>query len=162
MVNGIFYLVLILCIHLSSSFNKVFIFFSFLFFWAQVTQQIYIAEEWAKKAHEDLHREAQSRSAVEKTAGDLKQDFDRLNNEVKEVKKAHASAEAGLKNVTKQADDLRIQFRQSEEKLTTEMQAVSTLKAELARTKEEARLGMLSRRLWQPHMIVESVILRSG
>ena len=78
------------------------------------------------------------------------------------MKKAHASAYAGLKNVTKQADDLRIQLRQSEEKLTTEQQAVSTLKAELARTKEEARLGMLSRRLWQPHMIVESVILRSG
>ena len=78
------------------------------------------------------------------------------------MKKAHASAYASLKNVTKQADDLRIQLRQSEEKLTTEQQAVSTLKAELARTKEEARLGMLSRRLWQPHMIVESVILRSG
>ena len=57
------------------------------------------------------------------------------------MKKAHASAYAGLKNVTKQADDLRIQLRQSEEKLTTEQQAVSTLKAELARTKEEARLA---------------------
>ena len=88
-----------------------------------------------------MHREAQSRFAAEKTAGDLKQDFDRLNNEIKEVKKAHASADAGLKNVTKQADDLRIQLRQFEEKLTTEQQAVSTLKAELARTKEEARLA---------------------
>ena len=55
-----------------------------------------------------MHREAQSRSAAEKTAGDLKQDFDCLNNEVKEMKKAHASADAGLKNVIKQADDLRI------------------------------------------------------
>ena len=88
-----------------------------------------------------MHRDAQSRSAAEKTAGDLKQDFDRLNNEIKEVKKAHASVEAGLKNATKQADDLRIQLRQSEEKLTAEQQAVSTLKAELARTKEEARLA---------------------
>ena len=68
MVNGIFYLVLILCTHLSSSFKKVFI----SLFWAQVTQQIYIAEEWAKKAREDLHREAQSRFASEKTAGNLK------------------------------------------------------------------------------------------
>ena len=58
-----------------------------------------------------MHREAQSRSTAEKTAGDLKQDFDRLNNEIKEVKKAHASADTGLKNVTKQADDLRIQLR---------------------------------------------------
>ena len=57
------------------------------------------------------------------------------------MKKAHASAEAGLKNATKQADDLRIQLRKSEEKLTAEQQVVSTLKAELARTKEEARLA---------------------
>ena len=55
-----------------------------------------------------MHREAQSRSTAEKAAGDLKQDFDRLNNEIKEAKKAHASAEAGLKNATKQADDLQI------------------------------------------------------
>ena len=136
MVSGIFYLVLILCTPLSSCFNRIFISFR-----AQVTQQIFVAEEWAKKAREDLHREVQSRSAAEKTAGDLKQDFDRLNNEIKEVKKAHASAEASLKNATNQADDLRIQLHQSKEKLTTEQQALSTLKVELARTKEEARLA---------------------
>ena len=67
-----------------------------------------------------MHREAQSRSTAEKTVGDLKQDFDCLNNETKEVKKAHASAEAGLKNATKQADDLRVQLRKSKEKLTAE------------------------------------------
>ena len=92
-------------------------------------------------AREDLHKEAQSHCATEKAAGDLKQDFDRLNNEVKEVKRAHASAEAGLKNATKQADDLCIQLRQSEEKLTTERQAVSALNAEVAKIKEEARLA---------------------
>ena len=124
-----------MCIYLSSSSNKVFT------FWAQVTQQVYVVEEWAKKAREDLHREVQSRSAAERTAGDLKQDFDCLNDEVKEVKKAHASAEAGLKNATKQADDLCIQLRQSEEKLTTERQAVSALNAEVAKIKEEARLA---------------------
>ena len=88
-----------------------------------------------------MHKKAQSRCATEKAAGDLKQDFDRLNNEVKEVKRAHASAEAGLKNATKQADDLCIQLRQSEEKLTTERQAVSALNAEVAKIKEEARLA---------------------
>lgn len=139
MVSGIFYLVSILCTLLSSCFNRVFTSFR-----ARVTQQIFVAEEWAKKAHEDLYREAQSHSAAEKAAGDLKQDFDRQNNEIKEVKKAHASAEAGLKNAEKQAEDLRIQLRQSEEKLTTEQQAVSTLKAELARTKEEARLARVA------------------
>ncbi|XP_050241220.1 uncharacterized protein LOC126690130 [Quercus robur] len=108
---------------------------------AQVTQQIYVAEEWAKKAREDMHKEAQSRSAAERAAGDLKRDFDRQGNELKEVKKANASAEAGLKNAEKQADELRKQLRHSEERLAAEQQAVSELKAELARTKEEARLS---------------------
>ena len=74
---------------------------------AQVTQQIFVAEEWAKKAREDLHSEAQSRCAAERTAGDLRQENDRLSNEVKEAKKGRASAEAGLKNAIKQVEDLR-------------------------------------------------------
>ena len=53
---------------------------------------------------------------------------------MKEVKKAHASAEAGVKNAEKQAEELRVKLREKQ-------QAVSTLKAELARTKEEARLA---------------------
>ena len=108
---------------------------------AQVTQQIFVAEEWAKKSCEDLHSEAQSRCVAEKTAGDLRQENDRLSSEVKEAKKGRASTEAGLKNATKQAKDLRQQFRQSEEKLVTEKQAVANLKAKLAKVKEEACLA---------------------
>ncbi|XP_050259322.1 actin cytoskeleton-regulatory complex protein PAN1-like [Quercus robur] len=107
----------------------------------EVTQQIYVAEEWAKKAREDMHREAQSRTAAERVAGDLKRDLDRQDNELKEVRKANANAEAGLKNAEKQADELRKQLRHSEERLSAEQQAVSELKAELARAKEEARLS---------------------
>ena len=88
-----------------------------------------------------MHREAQSRSAAERAAGDLKRDLDRQGNELKEVKKANASAEAGLKNAEKQADDLRKQLRHSEERLAAEQQAILELKAELASTKEEARLS---------------------
>ena len=39
---------------------------------------------------------------------------------MKEAKKGRASAEAGLKNATKQAEDLRLQLRQSKENLVTE------------------------------------------
>ena len=78
------------------------ILFNYAFaFTVQVTQQIFVAEEWAKKAREDLHNEAQSRCAVERTSGDLKKENDSLSNEVKEAKKGQASAEAGLKNATK-------------------------------------------------------------
>ena len=107
----------------------------------QVTQQIFVAEEWAKKAREDLHNEAQSRRIAERTTGFLKKENDSLSHEVKEAKKGRESAEAGLKNATKQADDLRLQLRQSEENLGTEKQAVSDLKAELAKVKGEARLA---------------------
>ena len=76
----------------------------------QVTQQIFVVEEWAKKACEDLHNEAQSRRIAERTTGDLKKEKDSLSHEVKEAKKGRASAEAGLKNATKQAEDLRLQL----------------------------------------------------
>ena len=64
-----------------------------------------------------------------------------MSNEIKEAKKGRVSAEAGLKNATKQAEDLCLQLRQSEENLVTEKQAVSDLKAELAKVKGEARLA---------------------
>ena len=85
----------------------------------QVTQQIFVAEEWAKKAREDLHNKAQSRCAAERTVGDLKKENDGLSHEVKEAKKGRASAEAGLKNATKQAEALRLQLHQSKENLVT-------------------------------------------
>ncbi|XP_050242409.1 uncharacterized protein LOC126691405 [Quercus robur] len=108
---------------------------------AKVTQQIYIAEEWAKQAREDAHKEAQSRATAKRAASDLKRDLDRKDHELKEIKKANASAEAGLKTAEKQTEELRKQLRHSEEKLSAEQQAVSELKAELARAKEEARLS---------------------
>ena len=108
---------------------------------AQVTQQIFVAEEWAKKAREDLNSEAQSCLAAEMAASDLRQGKDRLSSEVKEAQKGRARAEAGLKNTTKQVEDLRQQLRQSEANLATEKQTISDLKAELAKVKEAAHMA---------------------
>ena len=72
----------------------------------QVTQQIFVAKEWAKKAREDLHTEVQSCIAAEKATGALRLEKDRLNNEVKDAQKARASAEAGLKTTTQQAEEM--------------------------------------------------------
>ena len=107
----------------------------------QVSQQIFVAEEWAKKAREDLHAEVQSRNAAEKAAGVLRLERDHLNNEVKEAQKARASAEAGLKTTTKQAEDLRQQLHLSKINLATKKQMVSDLKAELSKAKEAARVA---------------------
>ena len=67
----------------------------------QVTQQIFVAEEWAKKSREDLNTEVQSRLVAEKATGALRLKKDRLNKEIKEALKARDSAEAGLKTTTK-------------------------------------------------------------
>ena len=107
----------------------------------QVTQQIFVAEEWAKKAHEDLNTEVQSRLAAEKATGILRLEKDRLGKEIKEALKARDSAEAGLKTTTKQAEDLRQQLHLSEINLATEKQMVSNLKAELSKAKEATRVA---------------------
>ena len=67
-----------------------------------------------------MHNEALSHYTAKKATADLKLDFERQDKEMKEVKKAHASAEAGVKNAEKQAEELRVNLRQSEEKLTAE------------------------------------------
>ena len=107
----------------------------------QVTQQIFVAKEWVKKAREDLHTKVQSRIAAEKATGALRLEKDRLNKEVKDALKARDNAEAGLKTTTQQAEDMRKQLHMSEINLATEKQMVSDLKAELSKTKEAARLS---------------------
>ena len=108
---------------------------------AQVTQQIFVAEEWAKKSREDLNTEVQSRLAAEKATGVLRLEKDHLNKEIKEALKDSDSAEARLKTTTKQVKDMRQQLHLSEINLTTEKQMVLDLKAELSKTKEVARLA---------------------
>ena len=103
--------------------------------------QIFVAEEWAKKAREGLHTEVQSRIAAKKETGALRLEKDHLNKEVKDALKARDNAEAGLKTTTQQAEEMRKQLHMSEINLATEKQMVSDLKAELSKAKEAARLA---------------------
>ena len=107
----------------------------------QVTQQIFVAEEWAKNSREELNAEVQSRLAVEKAASAFKLEKERLNKEIKEAYKAWDSAEVGLKTTTKQAEDMRQQLHLSEINLVTKKQMVSNLKAQLLQAKKAARLA---------------------
>ena len=72
----------------------------------QVTQQIFVAEEWAKKSWENLNTKVQSCLAVEKAAGALRLEKEHLGKEIKEALKARDNAEASLKTTTKQAEDM--------------------------------------------------------
>ena len=107
----------------------------------QATQQIFVAEEWAKKSCEDLNTKVQSRLAAEKATGVLRLEKDLLSMEIREALKARDSAEAGLRTTTKQAEDMHQQLYQSKINLATEKQMVLDLKAKLLKTKEVARLA---------------------
>ena len=107
----------------------------------QVTQQIFVVKEWAKKSREDLNIEVQSRLAVKKATGVLRLEKDLLIMEIREALKARDSAEAGLRTTTKQAEDMHQQLYQSEINLATEKQMVLDLKAKLLKTKEVAHLA---------------------
>ena len=108
---------------------------------AQVTQQIFVVEKWAKKSRKDLNIEVQSRLATEKATSVLRLEKDRLTKEIKEALKAQDSAKASLKTTTKQAKEMRQQLYMFEINLATEKQMVSDLKVELIKTKETARLA---------------------
>ena len=64
-----------------------------------------MAEEWVKDARNEAKVEAHSRSNIEKTLGNLKENQANLSKQLKEAIRARDSADAGLKNAEKQADD---------------------------------------------------------
>ena len=75
-----------------------------LFYW-QITQQVFVAEEFCRGNRSLADVEAQSRAEVEKTVGSLKHDHLELTEKFKESEKRRKSAEAGLKSAETQAED---------------------------------------------------------
>ena len=63
----------------------------------QVTQQIFVAEEWVKNSLDEVNAEVQSRLVVKIVVGVLRLEKESLSEKVKEAIKARDSAEAGLK-----------------------------------------------------------------
>ena len=54
----------------------------------QVTQQIYVAEEWVKNSQEEVNAKVQSRLAAEKVVGVLRLEKESLSEKIKEAIKA--------------------------------------------------------------------------
>ena len=71
----------------------------------QITQQVFVAEEWYRDARKWADAEALSRVEIEKTLRAIKQEQYELTERLKEAKSAHLSTEAGLKSTEKQAED---------------------------------------------------------
>ena len=58
----------------------------------QVTQQVFMAEEWVHNAYKEANAEALSRADVEKSLGALKQEQVELSEMLKEAVQARKSA----------------------------------------------------------------------
>ena len=97
----------------------------------QVTQQIFVAEDWVRNAHKEANAVDLARADVEKSLGALKQEQVKLFEKLKEADQACRSAEAGLKTVERQAEDQRQKLHLIEIDLATEKQLVIDLKAKL-------------------------------
>ena len=71
----------------------------------QLTQQVYVAEEWVRNARDEVRAETDSRLEVEKTLGALKEEHAQLAKKSMEADKVRQSAEAGLKTTKRQIKD---------------------------------------------------------
>ena len=88
----------------------MFLFLTHIFFFVifgQITQQIFVAEEWYHDARKQADAKALTRADIEKTLGAVKQEQFELIEELKEVNSARSSAEARLKAAESQAEDQR-------------------------------------------------------
>ena len=69
----------------------------------QITQQVFVAEEWNKKAHLEAQAAVYSRDEAEKSLGKFKEDCTDLSEKLKKVTNERNSLDAGLKNAENQA-----------------------------------------------------------
>ena len=107
----------------------------------QITQQVYMAEEWIRDAHKEVEAEALSRADVEKSLRAFKQEQVEMSEKLKAADQAYLSAKASLKTVERQAKDQCQKLHLIEIDLATERQLVRDLKADLQKTKEAALLA---------------------
>ena len=73
----------------------------------QVTQQVYVAEDWVRSANNNLDIEIQNKHNVEKALSVANHEKTQLAEKLKAAESARKNAEAGLKNAEAQAEDQR-------------------------------------------------------
>ncbi|XP_030962335.1 uncharacterized protein LOC115983716 [Quercus lobata] len=98
---------------------------------AMITQQVFVAEKWYRNARKLTDTEALFCAEIEKMLEAIKQEQYELTEKLKDAQLGHLSAEAGLKNAEKQAEDQRQKLHVIEINLATEKQVVLNLKAAL-------------------------------
>ena len=86
----------------------------------QVTQQVYVAEDWACNANNKFEAEAQTQRDIKKALGTTNHEKMQLAEKLKAAESACQSAEARLKNVEAQVEDQRKQLYTTQLNLATE------------------------------------------
>lgn len=104
----------------------------------QVTQQVFVAEECVKSAHNKFEAESNFRCDVEKALGSVKEEKTQLAEKLKTSEDERQRPLAGLKTAEAQAEDQHKLLFTTELNLATEKAMVLSLKAELEKVKAEA------------------------
>ena len=107
------------------------VFLIILFISMQVTQQVYVAEDWVRSTNNNLNVEIQNRHDVEKALGVANHEKTQLAEKLKAAESTRKSAEAGLKNAKAQAEDQCKEPYTTQLNIATKQAAILDLKAKL-------------------------------
>ena len=107
----------------------------------QVTQQVYVAENWVRSAPNSLNAEIQNRHDVEKALNAANHEKTQLVEKLKVVENERKSAEARLKSAKAQVEDQRKELYTTQLNLATEKAAVLDLKSKLQRVEEALKVA---------------------
>ena len=97
----------------------------------QVTQQVYVVEDWVRTAHNKFDAEVQTQREIEKALSTANHEKTQLVEKFKAAENARQSAETGLKTAETQAKNQRKQLYTTQINLATKKAAVLDLKAKL-------------------------------
>ena len=97
-------------------------------------------EDWVKSARSKARAAFDARSEVEVELGALKENHSKMAEQLKEAVRVRNSAEASLKTIEKQFEDIHKQLHYIEINLATEKQLVTELREEFRKAREAAQL----------------------
>ena len=107
----------------------------------QVTQQVYVAEDWVRSATTNPNAEIHNRYDIEKALGTANHEKTQLVKKLKVAENGRKSAEAGLKIAEAQAEDQRKELYTTQLNLATEKAAVLDLQSKLLRAEEALKVA---------------------
>ena len=107
----------------------------------QVTQQVYVAEDWVWSATTNLNAEIQNQYDIENALGKANHEKTQLAEKLKVAENGRKSAEVGLKTAEAQAEDQRKKLYTTQLNLATEKEAVLDLQSKLLKAEEALKVA---------------------